>query len=97
MGIMQMETEQQEYKGHNIELRKHQGGTLQSFGVENTSEPELLIDGESVQYGQLPDGSYALREYAYDWEYNLMELAKKLIDYREIAEKNRLVIPRKDK
>jgi hypothetical protein len=40
-------------------------------------------------HGQLPDGSYALHEYAYDWSDNLMDLAKRFIDYRDRADKIR--------
>lgn len=80
-----MEPENQDYKGHYIELRAHEGD-LQAFGVESESKLELFIDGKPVQYSQLPDGSYALQEYAYDWHDNLIDLAKKFVDYQETAE-----------
>ena len=67
-----MESELQEYEGHRIELRER----------EREGEPELLIDNAPVRYGQLPDGLYFLREYAYDWHDNLMDLARAFIDYR---------------
>jgi hypothetical protein len=50
---------------------------------------ELLIDEQPVRYGQLPDGQYALEEYAFDWTDDLMELARRFIDYRERAEEIR--------
>ena len=82
-----MEPEQQDYKGHHIELRTRDVGELRTF--EGAREPglELLIDDKSVRYGQLSDGSYALHEYAYDWTDNLMDLAKRFIDYRNRADK----------
>ena len=70
-----MEPEIQEYKGHRIELRAPE--------AEREEELELLIDDEPVRYGQLPDGSYALHGYAYDWHDNLIDVAKRFIDYRD--------------
>jgi len=55
---------------------------LRAREVEREEELELLIDDQPVRYGRLPDGSYALHEYAYDWSDNLMDLAKRFIDYR---------------
>jgi len=84
-----MKPEHQDYKGHHIELRAPDVGDRGAFGVEREPELELLIDNMPVRYGQLPDGSYALHEYAYDWTDNLVDLAKKFIDYRDKAEKIR--------
>jgi hypothetical protein len=84
-----MEPETQEYKGHRIELRAREDDELRAPEAEREEELELLIDGESVPYGQLPDGRYALEEYAYDWQDDLMELAQRFIDYRERAEEIR--------
>jgi hypothetical protein len=64
----------QEYEGHRIELRGHDG------------ESELLIDGTRVRHGQLPTGEYFLREYAYDWSKDLVELAQKFVGYRRKAD-----------
>jgi hypothetical protein len=65
-----METERQEYEGHQIELREREG------------KRELLVDDVPVRYGQLPNGLYFLHDYAYDWTDNLAELAQRFIDYR---------------
>jgi len=75
-----MEPQRQEYKGHTIELRAPEG---------REEELELLIDKQPVRYSQLPDGRYALEEYAYDWQKNLPDLARRFIDYREKAEQIR--------
>jgi hypothetical protein len=81
-----MEPERQEYKGHRIELRPREGRE----GVRaREAERELLIDEQPVSYGQLPDGRYALEEYAFDWTDDLMDLAQRFIDYRERAEEIR--------
>jgi hypothetical protein len=64
----------EEYRGHHLELHWPE--------ERPEAEPELLIDGEPMRYGQLPDGRYALEEYAYDWHDNLMDLARSYIDYR---------------
>lgn len=84
-----MEPEHQNYKGHHIELRARDAGELRVLGVDREPEFELLIDDEPVHYRQLVDGSYFLQEYAYDWHDNLIDLAKKFIDYRDRAEKIR--------
>jgi hypothetical protein len=85
-----MEPERQEYKGHRIELRAREGREEEpAREAEREEELELLIDDQPVRYGQLPDGRYALHEYAYDWRDNLMDLARRFIDYRERAEEIR--------
>ncbi|TXI22266.1 MAG: twin-arginine translocation pathway signal protein [Nitrosomonas sp.] len=84
-----MEPEQQDYKAHHIELRARDIGKLRTFEVAQEPEFELLIDDKPIRYGQLPDGSYALYEYAYDWTDNLIDLAKKFIDYRDSADNTR--------
>lgn len=84
-----MEPERQQYKGHRIELRARAADELRVREVEREEELELLIDDQPVRYGQFPDGSYALHEYAYDWSGNLMDLAKRFIDYRDRADKIR--------
>jgi hypothetical protein len=72
-----MESERQEYEGHQIELREREG------------QPELLVDNVPVRYGQLPNGMYFLHEYAYDWTDSLTELAQRFIDYRRKADRIR--------
>ena len=84
-----MEPERQEYKGHRIELRAREADELRAPEAEREEELELLIDDQPVRYGQLPDGQYALHEYAYDWTDNLMDLARKFIDYRDRADEIR--------
>jgi hypothetical protein len=84
-----MEPERQEYKGHTIELRAPEGREELRATEGREEERELLIDNQPVRYGQLPDGRYALKEYAYDWQHNLTDLARKFIDYREKAEQIR--------
>ena len=81
-----MEPEREEYKGHRIELRPREGlDTAREEDLE-LEDLELHIDEQPVRYGQLPNGRYALEEYAYDWRDDLMELARRFIDYRERAE-----------
>jgi hypothetical protein len=83
---LRMEPRREEYQGHVIELREARGararrGDRAAAATEEEEGPELLIDGEPVSYGQLPDGSYALTDYAYDWTGDLFELARRFIDY----------------
>ena len=84
-----MEPERQEYKGHRIELRPREG--LEAAREEDLElqDLELHIDEQPVRHGQLPDGRYALEEYAFDWTDDLMDLARRYIDYRERAEEIR--------
>ena len=88
-----MEQEQEEYRGHRVELRSREERPEAAAGpaVEQGREagPELLIDGEPIRYGQLPDGRYFLEEYAYDWQENLMELARRFIDYQTVTDEVR--------
>ena len=84
-----MEPERQEYKGHTIELRAPEGREERVEAAEHEEKLELLIDDESVRYGQLPDGRYALEEYAYDWTDDLMDLAQRFIDYRDRSDEIR--------
>jgi hypothetical protein len=49
----------------------------------------LLINNKPMKYGQLPEGSYFLEEYAYDWKDNLEDLAKAFIDYQGNVKKIR--------
>jgi hypothetical protein len=60
----------QEHEGHRIEIRERQGTV------------ELLIDNVSVPYGRLPTGKFFLDDYAYDWQDDLLELARRYVTYR---------------
>jgi hypothetical protein len=84
-----MEPESQEYKGHRLELRPREG--LEAAREEDLElqDLELRIDEQPVRYEQLPSGRYALEEYAFDWTDDLMDLARRYIDYREKAEEIR--------
>jgi len=84
-----MEPQRHEYKGHSIELSAREGRAERLGAAERQEELELLIDDESVRYSRLPDGSYALEEYAYDWTDDLMDLAQRFIDYRDRSDEIR--------
>ena len=90
-----MEPERHEYKGHRIELRPREGRQEARAREAERAEDlelrdlELRIDERPVRFGQLPDGQYALEEYAFDWTDDLTELARRYIDYREGAEEIR--------
>jgi hypothetical protein len=80
-----MQPERHIYKGHRVELRRRPDDAP-AREAESGAQPELLIDDQPVRYGQLPDGSYALHDYAYDWDEDLIELARRFIDYQDQAE-----------
>ena len=84
-----MEPEREEYKGHRIELRPREGREAEREEDLDLQDLELRIDEQPVRYGQLPDGRYALEEYAFDSRDDLMDLARRFIDYRERAEEIR--------
>lgn len=84
-----MNPERQEYKGHRIELRARERDERPGREVEGRQGLELFIDDQPVPYGQMVDGSYTLREYAFDPDTNLMDLAKRFIDYRDKADRIR--------
>ena len=84
-----MATEQQDYNGHRIEIRSSASRDIGAAGATPKPGRELTIDGKPVGYGQLPDGSYALHEYAYDWSHDLMDLARRFIDHREKTDRIR--------
>jgi len=80
-----VKAQKQEFHGHEIEVRPGQ------------EFPELLIDKVPVRYGRLPDGSYFLDDYAYDWTDDLIDLARRYIEYRERSAKVRAAHkPRKE-
>ena len=54
-------------------------------------ERALIIDGETFQYDQYPDGRYFLHDYAYDPAESTIELAQKWIDHQSRAADIRLV------
>lgn len=85
-----MEPQRQEYKGRRIELRSSETGTRRQAREKPDAKAELLIDDQSVRYYQLPDGSYALHEYAYDWTTDLIDLARRFIDHQDRAKDIRL-------
>lgn len=74
-----MQPRREEYQGHVIELRESSGEAIAPDDVGL----ELLIDEVPVSYNQLPDGSYALHNYAYDWTDDLIDLARRYIDHQQ--------------
>jgi hypothetical protein len=65
-----MKPDYQEFEGRRIEIRERQG------------RYELLVDDVPVPYGRLPTGKFFLDDYAYDWQDDLMELARRYVIYR---------------
>lgn len=73
------------YKGHAIELRPQKDQEPREEAEDSEGQIELLIDDEPVRHGQLPDGSYFLHEYAYDWTDDLVDLARRFVDHQDRA------------
>jgi len=70
-----MMPEKWDHRGHEIELRDTQRGTRR--------RAELVVDGESIAYGLLFDGTFFLQDNAYEWDRDLRKLATRLVEYRE--------------
>jgi hypothetical protein len=80
-----MESERLEYKAHNIELRDR----ATSMSLFREDEQELLLDSNPLRYLQMPDGQYVLEDYAYESSDDLLDLAKRYVDYLERVERVR--------
>jgi hypothetical protein len=78
-----MEIASENYHGHRIVLRISEPEAKLFDDAEAVARPTLFIDEEPVSYGQLPDGQYFLREFAYEWRYDLISLARSFADYRD--------------
>lgn len=63
-----------EHRGHTIELRARDD--------VRRAGPELRIDDRPVDYGQLANGLFYLLEYAYDWSDDLVDVARRFVDYQ---------------
>ena len=72
------------YKGHRIELESEQ--VEPEDAGERGDAPVLRIDDQPIPYGQLPDGLYFVNDYAYDWQDDLMQLARRFVDYQAKTE-----------
>ena len=70
-----MKPESQDYEGHRLEIRG------------SGEKAELLIDNVPVAYGRLPNGKFFLKDYAFDWTDDLMELARRYVSYRARVQK----------
>lgn len=81
-----MEPDRHEYRAHVIELRQRPPGESPGREAKGDEDLELVIDGRTVGYGRLPDGTYFLEEYAYDWTDDLVELAHRFVDHRARTE-----------
>ena len=83
-----MKPERQTYRDHRIEVRMPEvtrDGERHAEPTEEQPKPDLLIDDTPIPYGQLPDGSYYLQDYAYEWRRDLMDLARGYLDHRADA------------
>ena len=75
-----MQPTTENYQGHEIQVRARPAAHADS---DSPADAELIIDNEAVPYGQLPSGQYYLHETAYEWSEDLLELARRLVDYRQ--------------
>lgn len=72
-----MDARRIEHNNHRIEVRSENSVRRALGGEEPT---QLLIDGEPVRFGRLPDGLFYLADDAYVWGTDLAELARGVID-----------------
>jgi len=92
-----MEVLRKEHRGHVVELREAEPAAMSKQGAARAVGPELVIDGQPIKWGRLPDGRYFLDEYAYDWRENLMDLAVSFIDYQTRSAERRQQRERKSR
>lgn len=52
---------------------------------QENAEPVLLIDGRPTEYGQFSDGTFYLKDDAYRWSRDLLELGREHRLYRQRA------------
>jgi hypothetical protein len=82
-----MADDYREYNGHRIEVRERTSAPEREGTDSAETAFDLIIDGAPTEYGQLPDGTFYLEEYAYDPAGSLVEVASKYVDYRDRAER----------
>lgn len=75
------------YRDYIIEIPEAEPGAQLELIIE--SEQEGDAERLRLRYGQHPDGSYFLHQYAYDPSADLIELAKRFIDSREARDEFR--------
>lgn len=69
-----------EYRGHSVSLGVGSTDLKLFHRANDVARPTLRIDDHIVPYGQLPDGQFFLREFAYEWSYSIHTLATAYID-----------------
>lgn len=81
--------ERQTHKGHEIVVRHGPAhgisGTSESPGVSEV-EPALYIDDEDVYTIRNSSGMYIAAGFAFDPQDSLMDLGKRIVDYRNSVE-----------
>ena len=71
------------YKGRSIIVRQRATEAIPEPAAAEAAEPELSIDDEPVPTVRTSSGSYIASGYAYDPQRSLVELGKRIVDYRE--------------
>jgi hypothetical protein len=86
-----VEEHRETYKGRNIVVRPRAAeAAAERAAAERAAaeaaEPELYIDDEPVSIVRDSAGMYVAAGYAYDPQTSLVDLAQRIIDYREAAQ-----------
>ena len=77
-----MQDQHETYKGRSIVVRQQRTDATAEPGAEG-AEPELYIDDEPVFTVRDSAGMYVAAGLAYDPQRSLVELGKRIVDYRE--------------
>jgi hypothetical protein len=77
-----MEEHRESYRGHNIAIEPGADEAL-ATAAEADAEPQVYIDGEPVVVVRDSAGMYIASGFAYAPQGSLVELAKRIVDYRE--------------
>jgi hypothetical protein len=81
-----VEEHRETYKGRNIIVRPPGTEAVPEPAAAETPEAELYIDDESVPALRTSAGMYIAPGYAYDPQQSLVDLAQRIIDYRDAAQ-----------
>jgi hypothetical protein len=76
----------QVYKGRSIIVRQRDSEAIPEPAAVEAAEPELLIDDEPVPTVRDASGMYLASGYAYDPQESLVDLGKRIVDYREAVQ-----------
>lgn len=71
------------YRGRSIIVRQRDTEAIPEPAAAEAAEPELSIDDQPVSTVRNSSGRYIASGFAYDPQESLVDLGKRIVDYRE--------------